>query len=190
MVQAQKAIRLGDWLLDRGLVTPTQLDLALREQKRKGWLLGQALAELGFVTQETLSQFLAQKTGGSILNLGSVLANSPSPRFFTTHAYAAAKAAIEGFTKSCAAYYAPSNLRFNVLAAGLVATPMATRAQTDINISNYIRKKQPLDGGRIGAPEDIDAAAVYLMSDGSRFVTDQVLTIDGGWTVTEVGPDA
>src|SRR5689334_19502228 len=61
MAQAQP-IRLGDWLLDRGLVNQTQLDLALREQKRKGKLLGEALVELGFVNQETLSQFLAQKT--------------------------------------------------------------------------------------------------------------------------------
>jgi type IV pilus assembly protein PilB len=72
MAQAQKAVRLGDWLLDRGLVTPTQLDLALREQKRKGWLLGQALAELGFVTQETLSQFLAQKTQTESVDLASL----------------------------------------------------------------------------------------------------------------------
>ena len=62
MAQAQQPIRLGDWLLDRGLVNQTQLDLALREQKRKGKLLGEALVELGFVNQETLSQFLAQKT--------------------------------------------------------------------------------------------------------------------------------
>ena len=72
MAQAQKAIRLGDWLLDRGLVTSTQLDLALREQKRKGWLLGEALAALGFVTQETLSQFLAQKTQTESVDLASL----------------------------------------------------------------------------------------------------------------------
>ena len=76
MAQAQKAIRLGDWLLDRGLVTSTQLDLALREQKRKGWLLGQALAELGFVTQETLSQFLAQKTQTESVDLASLFISS------------------------------------------------------------------------------------------------------------------
>jgi type IV pilus assembly protein PilB len=72
MAQAQKAIRLGDWLLDRGLVTQTQLDLALREQKRKGWLLGEALAQLGFVTQETLSQFLAQKTQTEAVDLAKL----------------------------------------------------------------------------------------------------------------------
>src|SRR5881396_3870804 len=69
MAQAQQILRLGDWLLDRGLVTPTQLDLALREQKRKGQLLGEALAGLGFVTQETLSQFLAQKTQSAAIDL-------------------------------------------------------------------------------------------------------------------------
>lgn len=73
MPLAQKAIRLGDWLLDRGLVTQTQLDLALREQKRKGWLLGEALAQLGFVTQETLSQFLAQKTQTESVDLASMV---------------------------------------------------------------------------------------------------------------------
>ena len=73
MAQAQKAIRLGDWLLDRGLVTQTQLDLALREQKRKGWLLGEALAQLGFVTKETLSQFLAQKTQTESVDLAAII---------------------------------------------------------------------------------------------------------------------
>ncbi len=72
MAQAQKAIRLGDWLLDRGLVTQTQLDLALREQKRKGFLLGEALAQLGFVTQETLSQFLAHKTETESVDLAKM----------------------------------------------------------------------------------------------------------------------
>ncbi|MBK8002022.1 MAG: type II/IV secretion system protein [Verrucomicrobia bacterium] len=73
MPQAQKAIRLGDWLLDRGLVTQTQLDLALREQKRKGWLLGESLTQLGFVTQETLSQFLAQKTQTESIDLAAIV---------------------------------------------------------------------------------------------------------------------
>ena len=48
--------------------------------------------------------------------MGSVLGWSPSPQFFATHVYAAAKSAVIGFTKSCAAYYAPHNIRFNVIA--------------------------------------------------------------------------
>ncbi|MEI6464405.1 MAG: SDR family oxidoreductase, partial [Verrucomicrobiota bacterium] len=130
-------------------------------------------------------QFLAQGSGGSILNLSSVLGLSPSPAFFATHTYAAAKAAIVGFTKSIAAYYAPQNIRCNVLAPALVATPMARRAAGDATILKFIATKQPLDGGRIGQPEDCDDAAVYLLSPGAKFVTGQVLAVDGGWSVSE-----
>lgn len=130
-------------------------------------------------------QFIAQGTGGAILNMSSVLGWSPSPRFFATHAYAAAKAAIVGFTKSTAAYYAPRAIRLNVLAPALVETPMARRAATDESIQRFIATKQPLDGGRIGRPDDCDGAAVYLLSDAARFVTGQVLAVDGGWSVSE-----
>lgn len=132
-----------------------------------------------------VKQFLAQGTGGAILNMGSVLGWSPSPEFFATHIYAAAKAAIVGFTKSAAAYYAPRGIRLNVLAPALVETPMARRAAADERILSFIATKQPLDGGRIGRPDDCDGAAVYLLSDAARFVTGQVLAVDGGWTVSE-----
>jgi NAD(P)-dependent dehydrogenase (short-subunit alcohol dehydrogenase family) len=62
---------------------------------------------------------------------------------------------------------------------------MAQRAVQNDEILRYIRTKQPLDGGRVGTPEDLDAAALWFMSDESRFVTGQVLAIDGGWTVSE-----
>ncbi len=62
---------------------------------------------------------------------------------------------------------------------------MAQRAANDDQILAFIRTKQPLDGGRIGRPDDLDAAAVYLLSDSARFVTGQVLTVDGGWSVSE-----
>lgn len=130
-------------------------------------------------------QFLAQGTGGAILNMGSVLGWSPSPPFFATHAYAAAKAAVVGFTQSAAAYYAAQNIRFNVLAPALVETPMARRAAADETILQFIATKQPLDGGRIGRPDDCDGAAVFLLSDAARFVTGQVLAVDGGWCVSE-----
>ena len=117
--------------------------------------------------------------------MGSVLGWSPSPKYFSTHIYAAAKSAVIGFTKSIAAYYAPHNIRANVLAPALVETPMAKRAAADEEILAFIRTKQPLDGGRIGQASDLDAAAVYFLSDGSKFATGQVLAIDGGWTVSE-----
>ena len=62
---------------------------------------------------------------------------------------------------------------------------MAARAAHDPAIQRFIRTKQPLDGGRIGLPQDLDDAAVFLLSDASRFITGQVLKIDGGWSVSE-----
>jgi NAD(P)-dependent dehydrogenase (short-subunit alcohol dehydrogenase family) len=90
-----------------------------------------------------------------------------------------------GFTKSCAAYYAERNIRFNVIAPGLIETPMSKRAASDKQIMSFVATKQPLDGGRIGQPQDLDAAIVYLLSEQSKFVTGQVLAVDGGWSVSE-----
>lgn len=132
-----------------------------------------------------VKQFMAQESGGAILNMGSVLGWSPSPQFFATHAYAAAKAGIAGFTRSIASYYAGRNIRANVLAPALVETPMAARAAGNPQILHFIATKQPLDGGRIGAPGDCDGAAVFLLSESARFITGQVLAVDGGWSVSE-----
>jgi NAD(P)-dependent dehydrogenase (short-subunit alcohol dehydrogenase family) len=129
--------------------------------------------------------FLGQQSAGSVLLMGSVLGSRPSPKYFSTHAYAATKSAVIGFAKSCAAYYAPQNIRFNVISPALVETPMAQRAANDEKILRFIHTKQPLDGGRIGRPEDLDAAVVWLLSDGARFVTGQEIVVDGGWSVSE-----
>ena len=153
----------------------------------EGWraTLDLNLTSLVYSNRAAVRQFLKQKTGGSILNMSSVLGWSPSHRHFATHAYAAAKSAVIGFTKSVAAYYADKKIRCNVLAPGLIETPMSTRAVRDKAIQRFIRTKQPLDGGRLGQPSDLDAAAVYFMSDASRFTTGQVLAVDGGWCVSE-----
>jgi len=123
-------------------------------------------------------------SGGSIVNVGSVLASSPSPRHFATIAYASAKAAVEGFTRSLAASYAGNGIRANVIAPGLVETPMSQRAAGNADIIEFVRQKQPLDGGRIGRPDDVTGAALYFLSDASRFCTGQVLAVDGGWSVS------
>ena len=153
----------------------------------EGWrfTLDFNLTSLFYSNRAAVRQFLAQSSGGCVLNVGSVLDHSPSPRHFATHTYATTKAATVGMTQACAAYYANQNIRFNVLAPALVATPLAQRAMSDEAVMGYIATKQPLDGGRISQPEDLDAAVVYFLSDQSKFVTGQVLYVDGGWTLAE-----
>jgi len=162
-------------------------DGPLHEVTDSGWeeTLRLNLTSVFHSNRAAVEAFLDAGTPGSVLNLGSVTPFSPSPRFFATHAYAAAKAAIEGLTTSAAAYYAPRGIRFNVLLPGLIETPMSRRAVGDPRILEFIRAKQPLDGGRPGQPSDLDAAAVFFLSDASRFVTGQALAIDGGWSVSE-----
>lgn len=143
------------------------------------------LKSLIYSNRAAVQQFLRQNSPGSILNMASVLGFSPSPRHFSTHVYAAAKAAIIGFTRSIAAYYAPKSIRCNVIAPALVDTPMAQRAISNPEILDYISAKQPLDGGRPGVPQDLDAGALWFLSDESKFATGQVLAIDGGWSVCE-----
>ena len=162
-------------------------DGPLHELSLDGWnrTLNLNLTSLMLSNQAAVKKFMEINSGGSILNVGSVLGNSPSPQYFVTHAYAASKAAVEGFTKSIAAYYAPHGIRINTLAPGLIETPMSTRAAQDQAIMRFIKTKQPLDSGRIGRPDDLNGAAVYFMSDHSAFTTGQVLTVDGGWSVSE-----
>ena len=164
-----------------------QGDGPLHDITDEGWhyTLNENLTALFLSNRAAAQQFLKQQSGGTVLNMSSVLGFSPSPAYFTAHAYAAAKAAVLGLTQSCAASYAAANIRFNVLAPALVATPMSHRAQNDTDILDFIRTKQPLDGGRIGQPADCDGAAVFFMSDDSCFVTGQVLAVDGGWSVSE-----
>lgn len=162
-------------------------DGSLDELTLDGWnkTMELNLTSLMLSNQAAVKKFLELKKGGTILNMGSVLGFSPSPKYFVTHAYAAAKAAIIGFTKSIAAYYAPNNIRVNVIAPALVETPMAQRAAKDETILSFIKTKQPLDNGRIGKPEDADGLALYFMSDMSKFTTGQIVAVDGGWSISE-----
>ncbi len=162
-------------------------DGPLHEITDGGWeeTLRLNLTSLFYSNRAAVQELRRREAGGSILNMASVLAFSPAPRHFATHAYAAAKAAIIGLTRSAAAAYAPENIRFNAIAPALVETKMASRAAGDAAILQYLQTKQPLDGGRIGQAGDLDAAAVYFLSDDSRYVTGQVLAVDGGWSVSE-----
>jgi NAD(P)-dependent dehydrogenase (short-subunit alcohol dehydrogenase family) len=164
-----------------------QGDGPLHELTDEGWAytIQENLTSMMYSNRAAVQQFLKQESGGSVLNMGSVLGSSPSARFFSTHAYASAKAGIIGLTKSAAAFYAPVGIRFNVVSPGLVATPMSQRAQEDAEILRFVSTKQPLDGGRIGHASDLDGAVVYFMSEESRFVTGQVLAVDGGWSLSD-----
>jgi NAD(P)-dependent dehydrogenase (short-subunit alcohol dehydrogenase family) len=86
-------------------------------------------------------------------------------------------------TLSAAAYYAPAGIRINVIAPGLVRTPMSARAQGDVRVMEYMARKQPLTRGLLAA-EDIAKTACFLLGKESSPITGQVITVDAGWTVS------
>lgn len=120
---------------------------------------------------------------GAIVNMGSALADAPEPQHFAHHAYAAAKGAIVSMSRAMAAYYAPQRIRVNVLAPALVRTATAERAGSAPELREFIRKKQPLADGMVDT-EDVARAALFLLGDGARAITGEVLTVDGGWSLT------
>jgi NAD(P)-dependent dehydrogenase (short-subunit alcohol dehydrogenase family) len=131
--------------------------------------------------REALRRFVEGRHGSLVLT-SSTLARSPSPRHFGTHAYATAKAAIEGMVTALAAYYAPMGIRVNAVSPGLVRTAMAERAASDQSISAYVRRKQPIVGDLLD-PRPLGEAMAWLAL--ASEVTGQVLAVDGGWSVTE-----
>lgn len=134
------------------------------------------------VSRAAVRSWLGAKKGGALLNMSSVLAFSPEPKHFATHAYAAVKGAVISLSHAMAAQYAPNGIRVNVLAPALVKTPMSARAQGDPAIAAFIEHKQPLSHGFLEAA-DIAEAALFLLSDKARHITGQVITVDGGWTL-------
>jgi NAD(P)-dependent dehydrogenase (short-subunit alcohol dehydrogenase family) len=158
-------------------------DGPLHNLSLEGWnkTLDLNLTSLMLSNQAAVRTFMGMNRGGTILNMSSVLGISPAPTLFANHAYATAKSAVVGFSKSIASSYASKNIRVNVLAPGFIE---GHENSTEQSLS-YISTKQPLDGGRTGLPGDLDGAAIYFMSDLSKFTTGQVFAVDGGWTIAD-----
>jgi NAD(P)-dependent dehydrogenase (short-subunit alcohol dehydrogenase family) len=122
---------------------------------------------------------------GVILSMGSVLSEAPEPRHFATHAYAAAKGAVVALSRAMAAHYAAQKIRVNVIAPGFVRTPLSERSETDPELSQFLKKKQPLTEGMIDAGE-VARAALFLLSPHAQAITGQVLRVDSGWSLSAV----
>jgi len=119
---------------------------------------------------------MVERGRGSIICVSSVAAMRGHGRT----AYAAAKAGVIGFVRTCAAQLGPKGVRVNAIAPGMVWTPMVESVGPELREKR--RKASPL--GTEGLGWDVGWAAVYLASDEARWVTGQTLVVDGGLTVT------
>ena len=160
-------------------------DGPLHECSVEGWdiTLDTNVRSMFLLCRSALRYWVETGRHGTILNMASVLAFSPQRQHFATHAYAASKGAIISMSRAMAAYYAPHKIRVNVIAPGLVRTPMSERAQSDKEVLHFIARKQPLSEGMLD-PADVARTALFLLGEQSRHMTGQVVGIDGGWAVS------
>lgn len=123
--------------------------------------------------QAVLPHMLHEKAGG-IVNVSSIWGLRGAS---CEVAYAASKAAVIGLTRSLAMELAPSHIRVNCVAPGVIATDMVKGLGEETMAS--LADQTP--AGRLGTPEDVAKAVAFLLREDADFITGQVLTVDGGF---------
>ncbi len=130
-----------------------------------------------FLMQAVVKGMVAAGEGGSIINMSSQMGHVGAPR---RTVYCASKHAVEGFTKALAWEVAEHDIRVNTLCPTFIRTPMTAGMLEDEAFARGVTSK--IAFGRVGEPEDLMGAVVFLASDASRLVTGSALLVDGGWT--------
>lgn len=131
-----------------------------------------------YTVSRAMLPLLQRRSGAAIVNLASDLVMRPSIPY---HDYTTAKAALVGFSRNLAAELGPLGIRVNCVAPGLVY-PTQASADTPEDVREMLIAQTPLR--RIATPEDVAGPVLFLASDWSRFVTGQILHVDGGLVMT------
>jgi 3-oxoacyl-[acyl-carrier protein] reductase len=127
-----------------------------------------------FICCQEALPLLQARGGGSIVNIGSVSGQYGGPR--TAH-YAASKAGLISLGQVVARFAAKYRIRCNTVAAGLIASEMAA---TGMQSSAVSKAAENILLGRLGTPQEVANAVVFLASDGASYVTAQTINVNGG----------
>lgn len=129
-----------------------------------------------FVLSREVAKEMLKHRSGVIINISSMAAQYGIPYVI---AYTAAKSAIEGMTKAMAVELSPEGIRVNCVAPGFIVTKMSSNAlDNDPKRKSKVMSRTPM--GKLGEPDDIADAILYLVSDAAKYVTGVVLPVDGG----------
>ncbi|TAH01495.1 MAG: glucose 1-dehydrogenase [Sphingobacteriales bacterium] len=129
-----------------------------------------------FVISREVVKDMLKRSNGCIINISSMAAQYGLPKVI---AYSASKTAIDGMTRAMAVELSPKGIRVNAIAPGFIYSAMTEKAlNSDPERKAKVFGRTPM--GRMGQPDDIAAAALYLASDAANFVTGVILPVDGG----------
>jgi NAD(P)-dependent dehydrogenase (short-subunit alcohol dehydrogenase family) len=129
-----------------------------------------------FVLSREVVKHMTPTCSGSIVNISSMASQYGIPYVI---AYTATKSAIEGMTRAMATELSPQGIRVNCVAPGFIATDMSAKAlDNDPARKQKVLSRTPM--GKLGVPEDIADAVLFLASDAAKYITGVVLPVDGG----------
>ncbi len=159
-------------------------NIAAEEMDKNDWdqVIDVNLNGVFLCAREVGKHMIERGEGGSIINISSMsgfIVNYPQPQA----SYNASKAGVTMITKSLASEWAEHGIRVNQIAPGYMATEMTKKYKSSHpeEAEEYWVKPTPME--RLGEPEELSGAAVYLASDASTFTTGSTITIDGGYTI-------
>ena len=131
-----------------------------------------------------LQQMIKQGQGGAIVNMASIMglvgASIMGLPGCAGYAYHASKHAVIGLTRQFGLDGAPHNIRVNAICPGWIDTPLLAPMRAVQEMMDWAVQGTPM--GRLGTPDEIAKAALFLASDDSSFMTSSYLVVDGGWT--------
>lgn len=131
-----------------------------------------------FLLAQALAPGMLARRQGSVIMVGSMNGTMPFPQRL---AYCVSKAGVNMLTKILAIEWAAAGVRVNCLAPGYVTSDLVERLSAQ-GVLDTARLAGRTPMGRLGTPEEMGAAAVFLASDDASFITGEVLTADGGWS--------
>jgi len=161
MLSNAAVLHTGDFLD----VEEEVLDQTLRINLKGAFLTGQVAAR----------QMVASGEGGVVINMSSINAVTAIP---TASPYVICKGGVNQLTKVMALSLADRGVRVNAIGPGTIATDMASKIMDDDDARHMVLSRTPL--GRLGEPDEIADAAVFLASDESSYITGQTIYVDGG----------